>query len=72
LIISSNSAYICETSDYYDEAEGGGIYVNGGEPILEEITIRDNTSQERGGGVFLKSSTVSMRLVTIFQNSSDE
>ena len=72
LRVSSNSAYICETSDYYDEAEGGGIYVNGGEPILEEITIRDNTSQERGGGVFLKSSTVSMRLVTIFQNSSDE
>ena len=72
LRVSGNSTYICETDDYYDEAEGGGIYVNGGSPILEETTIRDNSSQEKGGGVFLKSSTLSMRLVTIYQNSSDE
>ena len=72
LRVLGNSTYICETDDYYDEAEGGGVYVNGGSPILEETTIRDNSSQEKGGGVFLKSSTASMRLITIYQNSSDE
>ena len=51
LRVLGNSTYICETDDYYDEAEGGGIYVNGGSPILEETTIRDNSSELNGGGL---------------------
>ena len=68
LRVLGNSTYICETDDYYDEAEGGGVYVNGGSPILEETTIRDNSSELNGGGLYLANTDLDFIYVTVYNN----
>ena len=70
LRVSGNSTYICETDDYYDEAEGGGIYVNGGSPILEETTIRDNSSELNGGGLYFANTDLDLIYVTVVNNDA--
>ena len=70
LRVSGNSTYICETNDYYDEAEGGGIYVNGGSPILEETTIRDNSSELNGGGLYFANTDLDLINITVFNNTA--
>lgn len=70
--------------EYY----GGGIYVNGDDPILENIYVRGNTlpdfSQTRvgsftqywmysyGGGIAVRAGNVQMTDVTIFDNFADQ
>ena len=70
LRVLGNSTYICETDDYYDEAEGGGVYVNGGSPILEETTIRDNSSELNGGGLYLANTDLDFIYVTVYNNQA--
>ena len=70
LRVSGNSTYICETDDYYDEAEGGGVYVNGGSPILEETTIRDNSSEFNGGGLYFANTDLDLIYVTVVHNEA--
>ena len=70
LRVLGNSTYICETDDYYDEAEGGGVYVNGGSPILEETTIRDNSSELNGGGLYFANTDLDLIYVTVVNNDA--
>ncbi len=53
-----NSQSELETCNFINnEAENGaGLYIDGGEPLLTDISIAENTSENDGGGIYLINS----------------
>ncbi len=55
-----------------EDASGGGININGGEPALLHCAILDNSSFSRGGGVFVSNSHPLFRNCLFARNRSFE
>ncbi len=52
----------------HSAADGGGIYINGGELTINNSTISDSTAQGRGGGIFSIDSQLTLSNSTIEDN----
>mgnify|MGYP006105931883 CR=1 FL=1 len=52
--------------------KGGGMYLNVSNPILNHVTISNNTAEVNGGGMYLYYSNPTLNNVTIANNTADE
>ena len=68
LHIITNATYICNSDNYFADAEGGGLYVNGSTPIIENVVVGGNTSESNGAGLYFANTNANLTSVTIQNN----
>jgi hypothetical protein len=49
---------------------GGGIYIDGGNPLLLGVMVMSNTATQDGGGLYLNSSAAIIAVSSIYANTS--
>ena len=56
----------CRTKDSGDDCHGGGIYVkNAGNVVLENVTIKNCSSEDKGGGLYLREKPRNVKLSNV-------
>ena len=71
--LGDRPAYIHDMKIYYNmAAEGAGIYIENGEPLIEYITFYENYLTGDGGAVYCEDAEPILRNLTFFNNYGDE
>lgn len=66
---STDALEDCGIEDF--EKHGGGIHLDNANPLLKQLTIRDNFSRDSGGGIFQSGRTLTV-VDSLFSNNESD